>query len=47
MNNFNPRSKIVLAEIDELVVKQPKDESRDDVALLDTPQNTTHQMSST
>ena len=32
VNNFNPRSKVVLAEIDEPVVEQPMDESRDDVA---------------
>ena len=38
VNNFNPRSKVVLNEIDELLVEQPMDETRDDVAVLDTPQ---------
>ena len=47
MNNFNPRSKVVLAKIDELVTEQPIDETRDDVAILDTPQDSTHEMTST
>ena len=47
MNNFNPRSKVVLAELDDLVIEQPLDEIRDDVVVLDTPQDTTHEMSST
>ena len=47
VNNFNPRSKVVLVEIDEPVVEQPMDEVRDDVAILDTPQDTTHEMTST
>ena len=47
VNNFNPRSKVVLAKIDELVIKQPMDETRDDVAVLDTPQDSTHEMNST
>ena len=37
VNNFNPRSKVVLAEIDEPIVEQPMDEFRDAVAILDTP----------
>ena len=47
VNNFNPRSKFVLAELDEPVIEQPIDETRDDVVVLDTPQYTTHEMSST
>ena len=47
MNNFNPRNKVVLAEMNEPINEQPMDEIRDDVAVLDTPQNTTHEMSST
>ena len=47
VNNFNSRSKVVLVEIDEPVVEQPMDETRDDVVVLDTPQDTTHEMSST
>ena len=46
MNNFNPRSKVVLAETDEPVVEQPMDETRDDVVVLDTPQDSTHEMTS-
>ena len=47
MNNFNPRSKVVLAKIDEHVIEQPMDETRNDVAILDTPQDSTHEMTST
>ena len=47
VNNFNPRSKVVLAEIDEPIIEQPMDETRDDVAVLDTPQDSTHEMNST
>ena len=47
VNNFNPKIKVVLAKIDELVVEQPMDETRDDVAVLYTPQDNTHEMSST
>ena len=47
MNNFNPRSKVVLAEMNEPVIEQPMDETRDDVVVLDTPQDTTQEMSST
>ena len=46
VNNFNPRSKVVLAEKDEVVIEQPMDETRDDVVVLDTPQDSTHEMSS-
>ena len=47
MNNYTPRSRVVLAEMNEPVNVQPIDETRDDVAVLDTPQDTTHKMSST
>ena len=47
VNNFNPRNKVVLAEMNELVNEQPMDETRDDVAVLDTPQDITHEMTST
>ena len=46
MNNFNPRSKVVLAEIDEPVIEQPMDETRDVVVVVDTPQDSTHEMTS-
>ena len=36
MNNFDPRNKVVLAEMNEPVNEQPMDETRDDVAILDT-----------
>ena len=44
VNNFNPRSKVVLDEIDEPVIKQLMEETRDDMAILDTPQDSTHEM---
>ena len=47
VNNFNPRSKVVLAEIDEPVIEQPMDETRDVVVVVDTPQDSTHEMTST
>ena len=47
VNNFNTRSKVVLVELDKPVIKQPMDETRDDVVVLDTPQDTTHEMSNT
>ena len=47
VNNFNPRTKVVLAELDEPVIEQLIDETRDDVVVLDTPQDSTHEMTST
>ena len=47
MNNFDPRNKVVLAEMNEPINEQPMDETRDNVAILDTPQDITHDMSST
>ena len=47
VNNFNTRNKIVLAEINEPIIEQPMDETRDDVAMLDTPQDSTYEMTST
>ena len=37
VNNFNPRSKVVLAEMNEPVVEQLMDETRNDVVVSDTP----------
>ena len=37
VNNFDPRNKVVLAEMNEPVNEQPMDETRDDVNVLDTP----------
>ena len=47
MNDYTPRSRVVLAEMNEPVIEQPMDETRDDVAVLDTPQDSTHEMTST
>ena len=47
VNNFNPRSKVVLAEMNEPVNEQPMNETKDDVVVSDTPQETTQEMSST
>ena len=37
MNNFTSRSRVVLAEMNEPVVEQPIDETRDYVIVLNTP----------
>ena len=47
MNNFDPRNKVVLAEMNEPVNEQPMENTRDGVAVLDTPQDITHKMTST
>ena len=47
VNNFNPRSKVVLAKIDEPVIEQLIEETKYDVVVLDTPQDITHEMTST
>ena len=47
VNNFTLRSKVVLAEMNELVIKQPMHKTRDNVDVLDTPQDITHEMTST
>ena len=47
MNDYTPRSRVVLAEMNEPIIEQPMDETRDDVVVLDTPQDITHEMTST
>ena len=47
MNNFDPRNKVVLAEMNEPVNEQPMNDTRDDMAVLYTPQDITHEMTST
>ena len=47
VNNFNPRNKVVLVEMNKLINEQPMYETRDDVAILDTSQDITHEMTST
>ena len=37
MNNFTPRSRVVLAEINEPVIEQPMDETMNDVIVSDIP----------
>ena len=47
MNNFTPRSRVVLAEMNEPLFKQSMDETRNDAVVSDTPQDITHEMTST
>ena len=47
MNDYTPRSRIVLAEMNEPVNEQPMDDTRDDMVVLGTPQDIIHEMSST
>ena len=46
MNDSTPRSRVVLAEMNEPVIEQPMDETRDDEVVLDTPEDITHEMTS-
>ena len=46
MNDYTPKSIVVLAEMNEPVIKQSMDETRNDVVILDTPQDITHEMTS-
>ena len=47
MNNFTPKTRVVFPEMNEPVIEQSMDEIRDDVAVSDTPQDITHEMTST
>ena len=47
VNNFTPRSRVVLVEMNEPVFEQSMDETRNDVVVSDTPQDITHEMTST
>ena len=47
MNNFTSRSKVVLAEMNGPVIEQLMHETSDNVDVLDTPQDITHEMTST
>ena len=47
LNDYTPRSRVVLTKMNELVNEQPMDETRDDVVVLETPQDSTHEMTST
>ena len=46
MNDCTPKSRVVLAKMNEPVIKQSMDETRNDVVILDTPQDITHEMTS-
>ena len=46
MNNYTSKSRVVLAEMNEPVIEQPIGETRDDVVVLDTPQDSTYEMTS-
>ena len=41
MNDYTPKSGVVLAKMNEPVNVQPIDETMDDVNVIDTPQDTT------
>ena len=47
MNDYTPRSRVVLVEMNEPVIEQPMDDTRNDVVVLNTPQDITHEMTST
>ena len=47
MNNFTLRSRVVLAEMNEPVIEQPMNDTRNDVVVSNTPQDITHEMTST
>ena len=47
MNDCTPKSRVVLVKMNEPVIKQSMDETRNDVVVLDTPQDITHEMTNT
>ena len=47
MNDCTPKSRVVLAKMNEPIIKQSMDETRNDVVVLDTPQDITHEMTNT
>ena len=46
MNNYTSKSRVVLVEMNEPVIEQPIGETRDDVVVLDTTQDSTYEMTS-
>ena len=44
MNNFTPRSRVVLAEITKPIIEKSIDETRNEVVVFNTPQDTTHEI---
>ena len=47
MNDYTPRSRVVLAKMNEPIIEQPIHETRDNVDVLDTSQDIAHEMTST
>ena len=47
MNDYNPKCRVVLAEMNELVIEKSMDETIDNVVVSDTPQDITYQITST
>ena len=47
MNDYTPKSRVVLAKMNEPVIEQTMDETRNYVVLSNTPQDITHEMTST
>ena len=47
MNDYTPKNRVVLAKMNELVIEQSMDETMDDLVVSDTPQDITHEMTST
>ena len=46
-NNFTPKSRVVLAKMTKPVIEQSMDETRNDVVVSNTPQDTIHEITST
>ena len=47
MNDYTPKSRVVLAKMNEPVIEQSMDETMNDVVVSDTPQDITYEMTST
>ena len=47
MNDYTPKSRVVLAEMNEHVIEQSMDETRNNVVVSDTPQDINYEMTST
>ena len=47
MNDYTPKNRVVLAKMNEPIIEQSMDETRNDVVVSGTPQDITHEMTST
>ena len=47
MNDYTPRSRVFFAKMNEPIIEQPIHEIRDNVDVLDTPQDITNEITST